>query len=576
MGPTLFTFGLITDTHIRPPQGDDSSPYAVNQLANDRARYASELLASRSPEFTLHLGDMVHTLPHMSTYPDACQEAHRLFQPLNPKLYFVPGNHDIGDKPMATSPAGAVDEHTMLAYQSQFGESWFSFTHSDCCFAVVNSSLINAGNQQETEQREWLENLFEFTGAKRMFLCSHYPPFINHPDEPSHYDNYAEPGRSWLLELLKRYDVEAVFSGHVHQFFYNCYGVSKLYCLPPTSFTRQDYAELYRTTCEREFGRDDAGKFSVALVHVSADGHSLEVLPTQGRCLADDEAPSVATSVGSRNHNLCVHMRHAWYEAVDLPYNGPMEEFSRKRARNDYPLLRLWQMGISHVRTPLADLLDPAIRSRVLEWSRAGIDFTFATSTSPREIPWDLLEQNAGLIRAVEFATKCDAVTTLIDELSEFAPRGFTISLTKIHTSADEKTKGTRFAHNVSSGFLPGEIGELLELLSPTSPVSHIVYQINLNDDMELLIPRLLDAHTDGITPIFNVRFASRNPAVENVDDELIASRVESVLRLSEQHRSLNIQIDTFMDIDRGYSPRNGLLDRSSNFRKAGTLICTR
>ena len=63
-----FKFGIITDTHIRSPEGDQSSPYAVNEKANDRARYAVQLLADQNPDFVIHLGDMVHPLPHMAAY----------------------------------------------------------------------------------------------------------------------------------------------------------------------------------------------------------------------------------------------------------------------------------------------------------------------------------------------------------------------------------------------------------------------------------------------------------------------------------------------------------------------------
>ena len=35
-----FKFAVITDTHIRSPLGDQSSPYAVNEKANGRARFA--------------------------------------------------------------------------------------------------------------------------------------------------------------------------------------------------------------------------------------------------------------------------------------------------------------------------------------------------------------------------------------------------------------------------------------------------------------------------------------------------------------------------------------------------------
>lgn len=569
-----FTFALITDTHIRPPQGDESSPYAVNDLANDRARYACDLLAAQQPEFTVHLGDMVHTLPHLPTYQAACDEAHRIFDPLKPRLHFVPGNHDIGDKPMAASPAGAVDDQTMSAYQTHFGPSWHCFEQNGCVFVVINSSLVNSKTAMEEEQRLWLEATLSRHADKRTFLFSHYPPFINQPNEPSHYDNYAEPGRSWLLGLIETHEIEAVLSGHVHQFFYNRLGNTKFYCLPPTSFTRQDYAELYRTTCEKEFGRDDTGKFAVALIHVTDQGHEIEFLPTHGKVAGDGGAD--CQKGGRISHaNICLHLRHAWYEAVDLPYNGPMEEFSRKRARNDYPLMRLWQMGISRVRTPLNDLLDPAIRQRVQDWSGAGIAFTFVTDEKPESLPWQIIHDHADLVAGLEFAVRLNDVTKLIDSLRGVGVEGIKAGLTKIHTSADEKAKGTKFAHNVSSGFLPSEAGELLPLLGDDHPVSHVIYQVNLEENINEVVSTISDLHIGNVMPVFNIRFANRNPALANFDDKAIAHRVQQVLDLRSEidGREAEFQFDTFMDIDRGYSPRNGLLDRSSNFRDAGLAL---
>ncbi|MEM7303766.1 MAG: metallophosphoesterase [Pseudomonadota bacterium] len=569
-----FTFALITDTHIRPPQGDDSSPYAVNDLANGRARYACDLLAAQEPEFTVHLGDMVHTLPHLPTYQAACDEAHRIFDPLKPELHFVPGNHDIGDKPMAASPAGAVDDYTMSAYHTQFGPSWHCFENQGCLFVVINSSLINSQTEMEKEQRFWLETTLSRHTNKRTFIFSHYPPFINQPSEPSHYDNYAEPGRSWLLDLIEKHAVEAVISGHVHQFFYNRLGRTKFYCLPPTSFTRQDYAELYRTICEDEFGRDDIGKFAVALVHVTDEGHEVEFLPTNGMVAGSGNAV-IRREVRMNHDNICVHLRNAWYEAVDLPYNGPMEEFSRKRARNDYPLMRLWQMGISDVRTPLDDLLDPTTRQRIEDWSRAGVGFTFVSSEKPDTLTWEIIHEHAHLVSTLEFAARLKDVPSLLNALKGAKVGDLKVSLTKIHTSADEKAKGTNFAHNVSSGFLPSEVDEVASLLDDAHPVSSVVYQVNLDEDIVAIVTKLANRHVGGLVPVFNIRFAQRNPAAANFDDENIAQRVRQVLDLRAclGGKKTEFQFDTFMDIDRGYSPRHGLLDRSSNFRRAGLVL---
>jgi len=56
------TIAVLTDTHIRAPQGDLTSPFKVNERANARARYAVEVVKANTPDLTVHLGDMVPIL----------------------------------------------------------------------------------------------------------------------------------------------------------------------------------------------------------------------------------------------------------------------------------------------------------------------------------------------------------------------------------------------------------------------------------------------------------------------------------------------------------------------------------
>jgi len=150
----LLSFGVITDTHIRAPGGDMSSPYPVNERANARASYACQLLAAQNPDFVVHLGDMVHPLPSMDSYDSACAEALKIFAPLMPKLHFVSGNHDVGDKPMPGSPAAVVNNSAMEKYTSWFGKHWYHFDVDTLRIIIINSSLLNSGSSAEQEQRQ--------------------------------------------------------------------------------------------------------------------------------------------------------------------------------------------------------------------------------------------------------------------------------------------------------------------------------------------------------------------------------------------------------------------------------------
>ena len=579
----LFTFAIISDTHIRPAELDQSSPFPVNDLANDRARFAIAAIAEEEAAFVLHLGDMVHPLPHLPSYVDACTEAHEIFAPVRAKMHFMPGNHDIGDKPNPDAPAGPADDETIAQYEAQFGKQYYTFEHADCLFVVINSSLINSETTHEAQQRAWLEETLTANKGRRIFLCSHYPPFIYSPDEQSHYDNYAEPGRSWLIELVRKHDIEAVFSGHVHQFFFNRVERSHLYCFLPTSFIRQDYSEMYAIDPPKEFGRNDEGKFGYALVDVFADGHRVRIVPTDGAGLAKGTAlPADRPRWQVKPETaLTVPLRHAWATPIDLPFNGPMEEFARKRTRNDYTLMRLKQMGLSRVRVPLTDLLDDEIRARMELYRTAGIRFAVFALGVPDAATREVILQHRDLLDGIEIIGASDDLSDIGASVADLVSlKDLRVLIGKSHSSKHEPKQGSRFAHSVSSGFkweTRDTVLAALRALDGADAVSGLVYQLNLTDD---LAGRLEETQAfavqKGIEIDVNVRLADANPAVANFNDAAIAARVREAARIAPGLNAVRVQIDTFVDVDRGYNPRHGLLDRHYNFRPSGRALALR
>ena len=582
-GSNLFTFAIISDTHVRPRDGDQSSPFPVNLKANARARFAVREIARRSPAFTIHLGDMVHPMPSLPTFATAAEEAKRILAPLGPGLKFVPGNHDVGDKPLKGLPAEYASVESLALFEAHFGPSWHAFAHDTCCFVVINSSLVNRGIAAEQEQRNWLEHELAGAANKRIFLFVHYPPFITVADEPSHYDNIDEPGRGWLLDLVRRYAIEAVFSGHVHHFFYNRHYTSQLYVLPPTSFIRQDYSELFPIEPASEYGRDDIGKYGITFVDVFERGHAVRVVPTEGAeleesRLGDVSVPIPATRSTARPNRLVAHLRHAWATPIALPYNGPMEEFSRKRARNDALLMRLWQLGIRRLRTPLADILDPDIRPRIHDFHAAGIRFTFFSLDIPGAKAIGALMDSSAVTEALQIVTAKTDLSDIADGLASLPSLGdVEIVVGKLHSSADEPRHGSQFAHSVSFGFKWPERDQALAALKSCDAAGRatgLAFQINLGEDLQARLSEMdaFGAATD-LQIWANVRLTHANPAVANFDDELILERVRVAVEAAATLKRTTLEIDTLIDIDRGYGPRHGLLDRRCNLRPAGRWL---
>ena len=196
---------MITDTHVNEQENSSASPYPANAEANPRARFVFNAIRQSDAAFCVHLGDMINPVPELPSYATAASNFAEISADLGMPLYLVPGNHDIGDKPVDWMPAGMVDATNIAIYEKHFGRHFYSFDHASVHFIVVNSSLINSGDPAEETQRKWLEADFEAHADSRTFIFIHYPIFVSQPDEAGSYDNIDEPGRSWLLNLLAQY-----------------------------------------------------------------------------------------------------------------------------------------------------------------------------------------------------------------------------------------------------------------------------------------------------------------------------------------------------------------------------------
>lgn len=136
-------------------------------------------------------------------------------------VYYVPGNHDIGQTPT---------KETIEKFTGNYGYDKFSFKHKGSRFIGINSGIIKAGPEElENEQYEWLKK--QLSKSKKMnhtVIFCHYPFFIKAVDEPENYSNIAPDKRSKYLSLFEEAGVDAVFSGHYHNNAIAEYGKIKM------------------------------------------------------------------------------------------------------------------------------------------------------------------------------------------------------------------------------------------------------------------------------------------------------------------------------------------------------------
>lgn len=585
LGRPLFTFGIISDGHINPEEETSSSPWESNRHANGRNRYAVRELNRYDPDFVIHLGDMVHPVPVMPTYRAAVENFKRIFGELRCPLYLVPGNHDVGDKPSSWVPAEAVNPEYIQRFGRWFSEDHLAFDWKECRFVLFNCQLLNSGLPREIEQRRWLEKELQANEGKRIFLFVHYPPYLTAPDEPEHYDNLQEPGRSWLLDLLPQHGVAALFCGHVHNFFYNRYGMTDCFVLPSVTFVRHDYSEMFRVAAAEEHGRNDTGKLGFALVRVHEKGHLVELIRTWGRTSGPDAKPASAMPAPHPplpvreipEWRVGLDLRHPWAEITEMPYSGALDEFCRKRVRNDYPLWALWEMGVRRLRIPLQDLADSRVRNRVQDLRRMGHQFHLFLYDLPQPTVRDMLIEHQDLIVALEIILPWGRLHDRIAEIRDIRRRmASPVFLSKLRSSADAEREGDRFAHFVKHGFQPEEVDEIvkvLELAGSKDAFDGCVFRVGRDRDPWVEIPRISAlAERLEILAQVQVMLASENPAVMEGDDRANASRVALSIAAARTHSRVRVFLDTFMDLDRGYFPRTGLIDRRSNLRLAGWL----
>ena len=583
----LVSFIVVADTHVNERDDVCTSPFQTNHLANERARHVFADIARMEPRprFVIHLGDIVHPVPALPAFHEAVAQFKGMTSGLPFPLHVVPGNHDVGDKRVEWMPADQVCDRYLEIYRESFGKDYFSFDEDGIRCVMINSLLINSGLQGEADQRAWVEKEISEAGSRRVFLFMHYPPFIYNQDERGSYDNLDEPGRSWLVSQMQRPQVEATFAGHVHNFWYDKVGKSDFYMLPSTAFLRHDFSEFYRVRPPEEFGRGDVAKFGYFVVDVFRDHHVAYSIRTMGARLAQGEDPGdtgaqyLAHPRTSTIDRVGFELRHSWTEVMQIPSTGGVQEFGRKWARNDYPLMALWEMGAKLSKVTDLDLVEETSRERMKIQARMGHRYLITVLGAPRQslLSLDLTESG---VQGFEVNTTTRNFTTLRPRLNAVRKEtGAEIFFSKIHAYDDSHFDGKHFSHFVKAGFQTDELESCKPLVREAvqaGDIDGITVRVDATESMAQVAPRLIDfAESVGCLVLASIKLSSPGIATERCDDPDNVLKVAQTLLFSLLSPRVRYVFDTFMDVDRGYYPRHAFIDRQFNPRPAARAFAT-
>jgi 3',5'-cyclic AMP phosphodiesterase CpdA len=572
LGRWRFGFAVVADSHLEPEVDGLALP-----RSNARNRFIVAQLRAMAPAFVVHLGDIVHPVPRAPAHDATLLLAHALYAPLACPVLYTPGNHDIGDKHGDLAPASSMTEAALQGYARVFGPPCAVHRHGDCHVVTLDSCVLNSGLPAEAAQRRWLEAQLHALHGQRLFLAMHYPLFLVTPDEASHYDHIDAPARHWLLDLIRRHRVEAVFCGHVHHFFWNRLYGTEFYVLPSTSFTRRDYSEMFRGAPTDEFGRNDAAKLGFFWVDVHDGGHVARFVRTGGQTTASQDLILPGHPKDGAGLPLGLWLRHPWCELTELPHNPPVDEFARRRARNDYAVQALWDFGVRVLRAPVDDLRDARVRARVADLVTLGHRFTFFSAGLPDEALLADLRAHAGLVARWECVLPLSRVEALVERVRPLVrDTGLCIVLSALRSGAQGNTGKSADRHFAGPGFRLEEVAQAEAVLRGVGAgviggLGFALPRGSVLDESLAALQALAQRVRAAVVVTCSMLPDGPNDSV--LDDATIEREVRDIVEAARRHPGVEVMLDTFVDIDRGYYVRHGLVDRALNWRGAGRWL---
>lgn len=192
----------ISDTHL--------SPGKRHFVPNWEPVAAS--LRALGPDLVIHTGDVTVDAADQEADAAHCAE---LMRALGMPLLALPGNHDVGD---AHDPHQPVNAERIDRWRRHFGLDRWTRDVAGWRLIGFNALLLGSGEAAEREQAEWLEAVMHGAEGRRLAWFLHRPLFLaeRHEGDTGYWS--VKPGpRAKLFDLIDRYQVALVASGHLHR-----------------------------------------------------------------------------------------------------------------------------------------------------------------------------------------------------------------------------------------------------------------------------------------------------------------------------------------------------------------------
>lgn len=167
------------------------------------------------PDFVMTVGDMIEGyVDDSARIVSEWVEYDSIIDPISSEIHWVPGNHDIWS------------DMSEELYRRFVGEPYYSFDHGGIHIVVLDVSRYESSSEISGEQLEWLIQDLENSRDASYTMIFHHKPLWE--------QTVADGKPDTLHTIFQKYDVDAVFCGHYHDYFsseydgimYTCIGSS--------------------------------------------------------------------------------------------------------------------------------------------------------------------------------------------------------------------------------------------------------------------------------------------------------------------------------------------------------------
>ncbi len=266
-------------------------------------------------------------------------------------------------------------------------------------------------------------------------------------------------------------------------------------------------------------------------------------------------------------------LRRPWCDEGDVATPWAVEIFERKYARNDYPLSALWEMGVTDLRIPISDILDPRVSKRVKELGGQGHRFTIVMFGFPNEQRREALAEHEAVIRAIEVVGLFSQWPGMIRPLAELRGNSpFEIYLNAVRPEVEGWT-----THHGLHVELVNEIEWVLNQPDLTGSVDGFVFGVRpdvppLNGYAE--VQRCLSG-TDYkfLLHVPCVGMDRTSAPTDEASRQHELARVAEAQLLARASPDTPVVIDNFVELDRGYFNCRGLVDKLYNPNDGSRIV---